>query len=126
MFSILARFIRTKLTTKNKNQNENFKVNYFIKLMNNNNISKNVKIKFIQNFIYLYEIEELLELLNIKMKSFEQVYNSKDKKAMKRYNYLSNTGMLVRIRPSKRCKKLPQFKYVAKKELKDYLQQAQY
>lgn len=54
------------------------------------------------------------------LRCFEQVYNGKDKKAMKRYSYLSNTRMLVRIRPSKRSKKLPQFKYVAKKELKDY------
>lgn len=54
------------------------------------------------------------------LRCFEQVYNNKDKKAMKRYSYLSNTRMLMRIRPSKRCKKLPQFKYVAKKELKDY------
>lgn len=54
------------------------------------------------------------------LRCFEQVYNSKDKKAMKRHSYLSHTRMLVRIRPGKRCKKLPQFRYVAKKELKDY------
>jgi len=59
------------------------------------------------------------------LRCFEQVYNSKDKKAMKRHSYLSNTRRLVRIRPCKRCKKLPQFKYVAKKELKDYFVPAQ-
>lgn len=59
------------------------------------------------------------------LRCFEQVYNSKDKKSMKRYSYLSNTRMLVRIRPSRRSKKLPQFKYVAKKELKDYFIPAQ-
>lgn len=57
-----------------KNQNENFKINYFVKLINNNDISKNVKIKFINNFINLYEINELLELLDINLKTFEQVY----------------------------------------------------
>lgn len=54
------------------------------------------------------------------LRCFEQVYNNKDKKSMKRYNYLSNTRMLVRIRPSRRSKKLPAFKYIDKKVLKDY------
>ncbi len=54
------------------------------------------------------------------LRCFEQVYNRGDKKALKRHSYLSNTRRLVRIRPSKRCKKIPQFRYVANKELKDY------
>lgn len=39
--------------------------------------------------------------------------------------YLSNTRELVRIRPSKRSKKIPSFCYVDKKVLKDYFVQAE-
>ncbi len=76
-------------------------------------------------YILLSTCYENVGDFNNALRCFEQVYNSKDKKAMKRYSYLSNKRMLVRIRPSRRSKKIPQFKYVAKKELKDYFMPAQ-
>lgn len=48
-----------------ENRKEDFKIDYLVKIQNNSNISKSVKINFIEKFISIYQESELLKLLNI-------------------------------------------------------------
>lgn len=48
-----------------ENRKDDFKIDYLVKIQNNSNISKSVKINFIEKFISIYQESELLKLLNI-------------------------------------------------------------
>lgn len=48
-----------------ENRKDDFKIDYLVKIQNNSNIAKSVKINFIEKFISIYQESELFKLLNI-------------------------------------------------------------